>query len=228
MSNRAERRARIKARQRERQSPKSHDVASAIPEPPLRDAGITPSDLLAQLAIINVSPGLASQVPCDGCRACCYLGYVELSPDDDRAHLDWEQRDGRDVLKRRPGGACIHLGEKGCTVYEHRPAACRVYDCRVLGLAKFAPTLAPGHRAPHWKFPLRTREDAAIEMAAYDVFPVEARRSPMAMYQLLERRLNACGGNMIRQVLDGIAENLPAARKKVAKVLGERPNPLSD
>lgn len=35
-------------------------------------------------------------------------------------------------LRQTPDGACVHLGEAGCTVYEKRPAMCRVFDCRRL------------------------------------------------------------------------------------------------
>lgn len=38
------------------------------------------------------------------------------------------------VLKQRPDGACTHLGEAGCTVYDRRPAMCRTFDCRRLYL----------------------------------------------------------------------------------------------
>ena len=33
------------------------------------------------------------------------------------------------LLPRRPDGACVHLGEHGCTVYKQRPAVCRTFDC---------------------------------------------------------------------------------------------------
>ena len=39
------------------------------------------------------------------------------------AHLLTERSpDGELVLQRRSDGACVHLGERGCTVYEQRPS----------------------------------------------------------------------------------------------------------
>jgi hypothetical protein len=38
------------------------------------------------------------------------------------AHLLMERSpDGELVLQQRSDGACVHLGERGCTVYEQRP-----------------------------------------------------------------------------------------------------------
>src|SRR4029077_2894926 len=78
-------------------------------------------------------------VPCDGCTTCCHHGRIEVLPwleiPEHLAHLDTEpDPDGCSPdslkLKRRQDGACIHLGDNGCTVYGHRPTVCRVYDCR--------------------------------------------------------------------------------------------------
>jgi hypothetical protein len=55
---------------------------------------------------------------------------VELSPRDDPS-LTAEWIDGKRYIPRTKEGACIYLGEKGCTVYEIRPATCRFFDCRL-------------------------------------------------------------------------------------------------
>lgn len=34
------------------------------------------------------------------------------------------------VLETTAAGACVYLGERGCTIYEHRPLLCRTFDCR--------------------------------------------------------------------------------------------------
>jgi Fe-S-cluster containining protein len=34
------------------------------------------------------------------------------------------------VLETTSGGACVYLGERGCTIYERRPLICRSFDCR--------------------------------------------------------------------------------------------------
>jgi hypothetical protein len=77
-------------------------------------------------------------VPCGGCTACCRRDLIALFPEhgDDVASYETEPavdpRNGREVtvLKRRPDGACIYLGEDGCTIHARAPAICRVFDCR--------------------------------------------------------------------------------------------------
>lgn len=34
------------------------------------------------------------------------------------------------LLATTPEGACVYLGESGCTIYDHRPTLCRSFDCR--------------------------------------------------------------------------------------------------
>jgi len=48
---------------------------------------------------------------------------LQLEPDPDGINHDSTK------LKRREDGACVHLGEHGCTVHEYRSEACRVYNC---------------------------------------------------------------------------------------------------
>jgi hypothetical protein len=96
-------------------------------------------------------------VPCQGCRSCCYLSKLDFNPalerDTDLAHLDYTvQEDGTARLRKREDGACVHLGETGCTVYEHRPTVCRVYDCRVQSLVGIVTPCDGGHVTPAWAF----------------------------------------------------------------------------
>jgi hypothetical protein len=78
--------------------------------------------------------GKAGPVPCAGCSACCYYAGVPVDKKRDRSrlpHLLTERdHDGELVLRRRADGACAHLGDRGCMIYEHRPSACRSFDCR--------------------------------------------------------------------------------------------------
>jgi hypothetical protein len=80
---------------------------------------------------------MTSTVNCRSCRACC-IEYVDtpLLPVDSGDGLDTEIRDGRRFLRKKPNGECVHLQEGGCSVYEHRPSACRVYDCRDFAVAR--------------------------------------------------------------------------------------------
>jgi hypothetical protein len=81
--------------------------------------------------------------PGGACTACCHYPGIVVDEKRDRkrlAHLVTERSpDGELVLQRRSDRACVHLGERGCTVYEQRPAVCRTFDCRIfaaMGLVK--------------------------------------------------------------------------------------------
>lgn len=72
----------------------------------------------------------ASRLPL--CKArCCSLTF-HLSPQDlDERVVAWEY--GRPYrIRHTAEGFCVHndRGTCGCTVYTHRPAICRTYDCR--------------------------------------------------------------------------------------------------
>jgi hypothetical protein len=43
-------------------------------------------------------------------------------------------------------------GEQGCTVYEHRPSACRSFDCRAFSAMGLVEHCDPNHQTPGWKF----------------------------------------------------------------------------
>ena len=38
------------------------------------------------------------------------------------------------ILDREPNGDCVYLRAGTCTIYDHRPYACREFDCRELFL----------------------------------------------------------------------------------------------
>lgn len=72
-----------------------------------------------------------ASVPCGSCRLCCIKVAVVLMPEDDPALYDTEVVGGGLVaLKHKANGECVHLGEAGCTIHDHAPIMCRVYDCR--------------------------------------------------------------------------------------------------
>ena len=92
-------------------------------------------------------------VPCNGCNHCCYYGHVNIDPAKERAedlaHLDVVPHEtGGFALRKREDGACIHLGPDGCTVYDHRPRACRFYDCRLFSLIGMVDTFDGGRHRP--------------------------------------------------------------------------------
>jgi Fe-S-cluster containining protein len=116
-----------------------------------RSVDCTPRDFLA-----GWGRGDAGPVPCGACTACCY--YPGIVVDEKRdgkrlAHLLTERSpDGELVLQRRSDGACVHLGEQGCTVYEQRPAVCRTFDCRAFAAMGLVEHCDPNHRIPDWEF----------------------------------------------------------------------------
>src|SRR4051794_5530200 len=93
--------------------------------------------------------GAPVDVPCDGCTACCTAAqFVHVDPDETEALA----RIPRALLVRAPGrpsghmvmgyderGACPMFVDGQCSIYEHRPRACRTYDCRVFAAAGVDP-----------------------------------------------------------------------------------------
>ena len=73
---------------------------------------------------------------CTGCLApCCReLLIVEVDPEELNEYMQVEPGPPDPevyILKRRGDMACIHLTEcNRCAIYEHRPSACRDFDCR--------------------------------------------------------------------------------------------------
>jgi hypothetical protein len=83
----------------------------------------------------------ASEVPCGGCTACCRASqFVHIGPDeaDTLGHIPAELLfpapglpPGHVVMGYDERGHCPMLLGNACSIYEHRPRACRTYDCRV-------------------------------------------------------------------------------------------------
>jgi Fe-S-cluster containining protein len=86
-----------------------------------------------------------SAVPCDGCTACCTSSqFVHIRADetDTLAHIPAALLfpapglpPGCRLLGYDERGHCPMLVDGRCSIYEHRPAACRTYDCRVFPAA---------------------------------------------------------------------------------------------
>ena len=82
-----------------------------------------------------------ADVPCDGCTACCTASqFVHIAPDetDTLGCIPSELRfpaprlpRGHVVLGYDERGHCPMLVDGACSIYDHRPRACRTYDCRV-------------------------------------------------------------------------------------------------
>jgi uncharacterized protein len=82
-----------------------------------------------------------SDVPCNGCTACCTSSqFVHIAPDetDTLARIPAEllfpaprSPRGHVVLGYDERGHCPMLIDDRCSIYEHRPRTCRTYDCRI-------------------------------------------------------------------------------------------------
>lgn len=89
--------------------------------------------------------GHGSQVPCGGCTACCSSSqFVHIEPDeaDTLDHVPDELLfpapglpDGHVLMGYDENGRCPMLVDERCSIYDHRPRTCRVYDCRVFAAA---------------------------------------------------------------------------------------------
>jgi Fe-S-cluster containining protein len=105
-----------------------------------------------------------ADVPCAGCTACCRSSqFVHIGPyeTDTLAHVPPEllfpaprMPKGNVVLGYDEHGCCPMLGDDGCSIYEHRPRACRTYDCRVFAAAGIEPDDKPlvAARVRRWRF----------------------------------------------------------------------------
>jgi uncharacterized protein len=119
-----------------------------------------------------------ARVPCDGCTACCTASqFIVIEPDevDTLAHISREVvfpaprlPRGFMVLAYDARGHCAMLEDGGCSIYEHRPRACRTYDCRLLAATEVelddATKRALMTRVERWRF----RHDTAHARAQHD------------------------------------------------------------
>lgn len=113
-----------------------------------------------------------ADVPCEGCTACCTAAqFVLVEPDEHEALAAIppallfpapRRPAGYRVLGYDERGACPMFVDGACSIYEARPRACRVYDCRVYAAAGVAPP-DPGvaERVARWRFRYPTPDDRA-------------------------------------------------------------------
>jgi Fe-S-cluster containining protein len=137
--------------------------------------------------------GLVS-VPCDGCTACCRSLIVELNEAEAARMPHVRLDDGRLALDKRPDGACVFLGDTGCSIHEQwRPRACRVFDCRfalLIGQRWNSPAMEEA--VASWEFEEPTPEEGNILAAMRRAFAEAGGAMDMAKaFQRAARRLNA-------------------------------------
>jgi uncharacterized protein len=143
-----------------------------------------------------------SDVPCNGCTACCTSSqFVHIGPDetDTLAHIPSELLfpaprlpRGHMLLGYDERGHCPMLVDNGCSIYEHRPVTCRTYDCRVFPASEVVldddTKVLIARQAQRWRFSFpteadRDRHDAVRAAAAFlgdhpDVLPGGAVANP--------------------------------------------------
>ena len=120
-----------------------------------------------------------ADVPCGECTACCTSSqFVHIAPDE----TETLARIPKELLFPAPGAPRGHVvlgyDEHGrcpmfdgrCTIYEHRPRACRAYDCRIFaatGVVVDDPAqVAIARRARRWRFDVDTDLAEALTTAA--------------------------------------------------------------
>lgn len=129
---------------------------------PRRDAGEFRAWLSGMQAALRGDQD--SDVPCDGCTACCTSSqFVHVGPDDVDAlavippELLFPapgQPPGHFVMGYDQDGCCPMLVDGACSIYAYRPRTCRVYDCRLfaaLGRVNEATPLI-AERIRSWEF----------------------------------------------------------------------------
>jgi hypothetical protein len=155
-------------------------VVSAAADDSILSAGRV-APWLEQMVVALRGAG-ETDVPCGECVACCSSRqFVHVEPDEHAAlaRIPEEVRfpapglpAGHVVLGYDDRGRCPMLGERGCTIYAHRPRACRVYDCRMF----VATGVDPDHDQPaivrqvrRWRFEPETADDTAVLVALRSV-----------------------------------------------------------
>lgn len=78
-----------------------------------------------------------ASVPCGSCTACCRGELIVLHPEAGDKVETYETVDIIHPLNGKPAkalkmvdGACVYLGESGCTIHDRAPTICQEFDCR--------------------------------------------------------------------------------------------------
>ena len=133
----------------------------------------------------------SADVPCGRCTACCASSqFVHVAPDetDTLAHIPSEllvpapgMPAGHVVLGYDDRGRCPMLGDDGCSIYEHRPQACRTFDCRVFAAAGVnvdEDKVLLAERVERWRFDHPEAVDVQLHDAVRSAAQQLARSEP--------------------------------------------------
>lgn len=115
--------------------------------------------------------GSGMDVACGECRGCCTSSYfIPVGPDETETLARIPKRllfpapgrpKGHFLLAYNAEGHCALFKDNACSVYAHRPRACRAYDCRVFAATGLSETDKPAiaSQAKRWQFALPAKED---------------------------------------------------------------------
>lgn len=119
----------------------------------------------------SADPGGGIDVECGECRGCCTSSYfIPVEPDEKETLAAIPKRllfpapgrpGGRRLIGYDENGHCALFRDNACSIYAHRPRACRAYDCRVFaatGLSEGEKPLIAG-QAKRWRFAFPAGED---------------------------------------------------------------------
>lgn len=128
------------------------------------------------------SGGNGIDVPCGECRGCCTSSYfIPVGPEETATLARIPKRlrfaapgrpKGHFLLAYDERGHCALFKDNACSIYAHRPRACREYDCRVFAATGLAEEDKPAiaRQSGTWRFAFPSREDesrfAAVRAAA--------------------------------------------------------------
>jgi uncharacterized protein len=114
-----------------------------------------------------------TEVPCDGCTACCTSSqFVPIGPDETETLARIPSELLFPAPRLPPGHVIVGYDEQGhcpmliggrCSIYEYRPRTCRTYDCRVFAAAEIeiedGEKALIARRVRRWRFDFPTELD---------------------------------------------------------------------
>jgi Fe-S-cluster containining protein len=135
----------------------------------------------------------AGEVPCGECNACCKASYFIAIAEEERetlariprVHLTVSTRshERQWALEQSCGGSCPMLVDETCSIYAHRPRACRRFDCRVFAAASIAPGTGPraavNEQVWRWRFDYPSTADASRQTAVLAAAAFLQRRADL-------------------------------------------------
>ncbi|MDX1406790.1 MAG: YkgJ family cysteine cluster protein [Saprospiraceae bacterium] len=72
------------------------------------------------------------ELSCKGCGICCRMPGPRTVAQPTQDLLTYVDEQGITRLWLKADGSCFYEQDRRCTIYDHRPAECREFDCREL------------------------------------------------------------------------------------------------